>query len=75
MPNVRSTRCKHFVTSYCQIQSEQRETEKQKVDLEKALDRYREDLDREARYRHVMEDKWRTMAEDYEKKVKCDVCV
>nr|XP_027232998.1 rab GTPase-binding effector protein 1-like [Penaeus vannamei] len=61
--------CSNYQTQLQKIQSEQRETEKQKVDLEKALDRYREDLDREARYRHVMEDKWRTMAEDYEKKV------
>ncbi|XP_037803987.1 rab GTPase-binding effector protein 1-like [Penaeus monodon] len=61
--------CSNYQTQLQKIQSEQRETEKQKVDLEKALNRYREDLDREARYRHVMEDKWRTMAEDYEKKV------
>ena len=38
--------------------------------LDKALERYKDDLDREARYRHVMEEKWQTMAQEYEKKVK-----
>lgn len=52
-----------------QVQSEQRETEKQKVELERALARYRDDLDREAKYRQMTEEKWRVMANDYKAKV------
>lgn len=52
-----------------QAQSDYKDIEKQRLDLERALQRYKEDLDREARYRQVMEERWQGMAEDYEKKV------
>ena len=55
---------------YLQAHSDHRETEKQRLDLERALQRYKEDLDREAKYRQVMEERWKVMAEDYEKKVR-----
>nr|XP_053627273.1 rab GTPase-binding effector protein 1-like isoform X3 [Cherax quadricarinatus] len=61
--------CGTYQTQLQKVQSEHRETEKQRAELDKALARYKDDLDREASYRHVMEEKWRVMAEEYEKKV------
>ncbi|XP_071544264.1 rab GTPase-binding effector protein 1-like isoform X1 [Panulirus ornatus] len=61
--------CTTYQTQLQKAQNEQRETEKQRSELDRALQRYKEDLDREAQYRHVMEEKWRVMAEEYEKKV------
>ncbi|KAK7080238.1 Zinc ion binding [Halocaridina rubra] len=61
--------CANYQTQLQKIQSEYKETEKERGKLEKALQRYKEDLDREARYRHVMEEKWHNMAQEYEKKV------
>lgn len=55
---------------YLQAQSDHKDTEKQRLDLERALQRYKDDLDREAKYRQVMEERWQGMAEDYEKKVR-----
>ncbi|CAL4060506.1 unnamed protein product, partial [Meganyctiphanes norvegica] len=62
--------CSKYQTQINKVQSDYRELEKQKTLLEKALERHKEDLDREAEYRHIMEDKWKNMAEEYEKKVK-----
>ncbi|KAK3884811.1 hypothetical protein Pcinc_010939 [Petrolisthes cinctipes] len=61
--------CAANQTNLHKVQSEQRETEKQKVELERALTRYSEDLDREANYRQMTEEKWRVMADDYKAKV------
>ncbi|KAG7166856.1 Rab GTPase-binding effector protein 1-like [Homarus americanus] len=61
--------CASYQTQLQKAQSEHRETEKLRVELEKALLRYKEDLDREACYRNVMEEKWGVMAEEYEKRV------
>lgn len=41
--------------------------------MERALQRYKDDLDREARYRQKMEERWQTMAEEYEKKVRLEL--
>ncbi|XP_064090449.1 rab GTPase-binding effector protein 1-like isoform X2 [Macrobrachium nipponense] len=61
--------CTNYQTMMQKAQSDHRETEKERMKLEKALERYKDDLEREARYRHVMEEKWQNMAEEYEKKV------
>lgn len=61
--------CTSYQSQLQKAQSDHRDTEKQRLDLERALQRYKEDLDREARYRQVMEERWQGMAEDYEKKV------
>ncbi|XP_050711995.1 rab GTPase-binding effector protein 1-like isoform X2 [Eriocheir sinensis] len=61
--------CASYQSQLQKAQSDHKETEKQRLDLERALQRYKEDLDREAQYRLVMEERWQTMGEDYEKKV------
>ncbi|XP_045121042.1 rab GTPase-binding effector protein 1-like isoform X2 [Portunus trituberculatus] len=61
--------CTSYQSQLQKAQSDHKDTEKQRLDLERALQRYKEDLDREAQYRQVMEERWQGMAEDYEKKV------
>ncbi|XP_068218587.1 rab GTPase-binding effector protein 1-like isoform X2 [Palaemon carinicauda] len=61
--------CTNYQTMMHKAQSDHRESERERTKLEKALQRYKDDLEREAKYRHVMEEKWHNMAEEYEKKV------
>ena len=51
-----------------QVQSESGESSKRVISLEKALERHRQDLDREAEYRQAMEGKWKDLAQDYDSK-------
>ncbi|XP_076036235.1 rab GTPase-binding effector protein 1-like isoform X3 [Oratosquilla oratoria] len=61
--------CANYETQLQKVQSEYREVEKQHDVLEKAIARYQEDLNREGLYRRQMEDKWKELSSEYEKKV------
>ena len=47
----------------------------ERVKLEKANGRQRDDLERESLYRKKTEAQWKQMAEDYDKKVGCHMLI
>ena len=61
--------CANYENSLQSLQKSYDESIQSKQSSEKSLGSYKEDLERESKYRKDMEEKWLEVAKDYEKQV------